>query len=154
MNSICTIYADASVCPLTKASAWGAWIKYGGLSFRFSAPFKQNKESVTTAEMAAVACGLFKAKPIVGDRIAGTLFVVVTDCQDAIRKLSSPRFCRTREEREIEAYVRIDAAECGYRLKINKVKGHSKSDGARSAVNDIVHRLALREMRRLRASLS
>jgi len=154
MNPICTVYTDASVCPHTKASAWGAWIKYDGLSFRFSAPFKEIKESVTTAEMAAIACGLFRAKPVVGDRVSDTLFVIVSDCQDAIRKMSNPRACRTREERDIEAYVRIDSAESGYRLKINKVKGHSRHDGARSAVNDIVHKLALREMRKLRAELS
>lgn len=153
MKPICTIYADASVCPHTKASAWGAWIKYDGLSFRHSGPFKENKESVTTAEMAAMACGLFKAKPIVRD-LPGTLFVIVSDCQAAIGKMDGSMRCRTDEERAIESFIRLDRVEHGYRLKINKVKGHSKGDGARSAVNEIVHKLALYEMRRLRKALS
>ena len=153
MNQICTIYADASVCPHTKASAWGAWVKHDGLSFQYAAPFKENKESTTTAEMAAMACGLIKAKGIVRN-LDGTLFVIVSDCQAAIDKLAGNARCKTQEERTIEEYVRLDRAEHGYRIKINKVKGHSKGDGVRSIVNDIAHKLAITEMRKLRAQLS
>ena len=59
--SVFTIYTDASLCPWTRAAAWGAWMRDKNASHRFTGLFGVEMQTSTDAEMAAIGYALREA---------------------------------------------------------------------------------------------
>lgn len=158
--SCITIYTDASVCGETGCAGWGAWVKYGnGENIKLSGPLKDKLKCTTKAELMAIGNAIW----IVNQRLKpsrNTMYVVVTDSQSAMNALTkkTPHLIKNKNKKrkapnpEIAELAKAvnKMIPLGCCLKVNKVKAHSKDDGKRSYVNDIVDKLAIAEMRKLR----
>lgn len=150
-----TIYTDASLCPQTCAGGWAAWLRREDRRELVGAAFRTRiGDDCNVAEMAAAANGV-AASISLGMAHKDDLLIVVTDSQAVVRALfddpeapSNPRYGRM----VTEARRLVQANEL--RVKVNKVKGHSQTDGARSHVNGLVDKLSRKHMRAARALLA
>lgn len=140
-----TIYTDASYCSETFATGWAAWIKFGPeTALRVSGTTKKPMPSANAAELAAIAYALTRASKVIDE---GDLVVVVTDSETARFTLTNKRKNISDAEKEILTYIVQLCERLCCRLKVNKVKGHSRSDGTRSSVNRMVDKMAKEQMR-------
>lgn len=151
-NKYITIYTDASVCPNTESGGWAAWIKAApGETHLASGIFKTPVKSSTDAELRAIANGLTVAKRVFD--IAGKTIVVVTDSQESIDWITQKTTAKQRAKKTNRIYldlskwvINLVPAEC--KLTVKKVKAHSRSDGKRSFINNLVDKAAKRQMKK------
>lgn len=153
MPDCITIYTDASHCCKTKTGGWACWVKVSKYeTFQSSGFFKTPVYDSTDAELRAIANALSCVIKTLD--VKGKILVVVTDSSMAIDyiklNVKRPRRGRLKEGRRLRSSIAtlingMIPKDC--QLKLNKVKAHSKSDGARSYVNDIVDKAARKTMR-------
>lgn len=142
-----TIYTDASIEMATGCAGWGAWVKYSASeSFKLSGALKEKTKGTTAAELMAIA----NALSITIQRLKPTdkYFVIVTDSQAAKQAIERGSAKRKDLTILIQYINKIIPSDC--KLKINKVKAHTRDDGRRSYINNLVDNLAKDSMRLLR----
>lgn len=166
------IFADASLCPQTGASGWGAWVKHdGGVSQVFGGAFQNPMDSVTDAETAALASAMFRARhwQIL---TSGDVVMLQSDCTNALLHIRThlrafdspaPKGVAVRSKRgptklspvATKAIKLIEEikTELGLTLITRHVKGHVSERVGRSWVNDQCDRTAKRHMRTKRLEL-
>ena len=161
MSRCVTIYTDASVNFEKTTGGWACWIKFGaGETALYSGALKSDVSCVNEAELMAIANGIVAAKKMVGDQVP--IFVVVTDSAVAIEYIGQARKRTTSEpafkQRKLKAPL-FDLAKTvlslvpdGSDLRVNKVKAHCYTDGARSYVNNQVDKAARTAMRKARSA--
>lgn len=157
--SCITIYTDASHCSKTGTGGWACWVKFGKFeTIQLSGFFKEQTLDSTEAELKAIA----NALSVVIRRLQPKekILVVVTDSAMAIAyimngvKKPRQRFFDGWQRRTAIA-ARINAMipdRC--ELRVNKVKGHSKEDGARSYVNNVVDKAAYKKLQEARKTVA
>jgi ribonuclease HI len=145
---VCTVYADASVCPTSGAGGWGAWIRKGDRVVLRGGTFKNRVTDSGAAEMAAAANGIAVAAAL-GMAGSGDLVVVVSDCEEVVRNLCNFDARRNPRYGRMVQAAAAAAKRYGFGYKVNKVAAHSRGS-ARETVNNIVDAEAKRHMRAAR----
>lgn len=160
--SCITIYTDASLCPDTSAGGWACWVRFGKFeTMQLSGFFKEETRDSTEAELKAIA----NAISVVIRRLQPKekIIVVVTDSAMAIAYIKTgvkkPRHKHLAGwQRRTAIAERINhMIPKGCELRVNKVQGHSKTDGKRSYVNNVVDKAAykkLQEARQVKAGVA
>jgi len=135
MASRCTIIVDASHCPDTKASGWGAWIRFNQTQcLKKSGTFKKRPVNSTQAELWACLNSIHIAMQFKKDL---TQILIQNDCMEVIQKLNTRKF--------IKRYINDTIT-----LKARHVKGHTSRTEARFWVNrwcDSVAKVHMRTQR-------
>jgi ribonuclease HI len=166
MSHCITVYTDASVCSKTKCGGWAAWIKAGpGNTLLANGAFKGEVVNSTDAELRAIANALVVVKK--NFETTGAIIVFVTDSQGAIdaidgvkNGISKNRAKRRRKkgkpELAWEAVCKSIIANIpdGCEARFNKVKAHSRADGKRSYVNNLVDKACRAKMREHRKKIT
>lgn len=164
-HSCITIYTDASVCLQTKAAGWACWVKNGiNKATILSGKFKNPIKCPTEAELMAIVNALVAVKKLHEPK--NNILIIVTDSLSAQRYIShvqsfvsNKKLTRSQRDKNIRrpqnhlwdlAIMAIQIVPEGCYLKVNKVKAHSKKDGVRSYVNDLVDKAAKQKMREAR----
>lgn len=165
-SPLVTIFADASFDYRTRSGGWAAWVKAGNQQGKYGhGVLKTDPETAMHAEMAALANGLHMAKTS-GAITTGSPVLLQSDCLLALQLIltlapncgnsaASTGMDVTKLKvmkpgrRDIAPLQAILATqkELGLKLWVRHVKGHSKSDDARSFVNSECDRLARAAMR-------
>ncbi len=157
-----TIFADASFCQ-SGAAGWGVWAKRDGWEKGklFSGAFRQKMPDICTAEISALANGIYAA---LEDDI--TIVMLQSDSVDALRAVKSAVISRIkpapgstvdvrgeftpRNEQDRAALEIIKTKLSGKIVELRHVKGHSRG-GGRSWVNHQCDRLAREGMQLARS---
>lgn len=148
-----TIYTDAALCSQTNVGGWAAWIKAGPKEVaRVYGRLKYLAVTSNEAELMAIANAIHVAHTKFGPW-KGNLVIVVTDSQAAIHKFAFPRKPSHSEmEKKVLEWCIEKRAEWNFRLKVNKVKGHTQETDVRSNLNRELDKLAKAAMRAARAA--
>jgi len=155
MANVITIYTDASHCEKTQTGGWACWIKYSKFeTINASGFFKDKCFDSTEAEMKAIA----NAISIVTKRLKpkDTIIVVVTDSamgmayiKTGVKKPGKKYVENWAKKTAIADSIKRAVPSC-CELRVNKVKAHSKEDGKRSYVNNLVDKAAYKKLQEAR----
>lgn len=156
--SCITIYTDASYCNETKTGGWACWIKYSpGETALFSGAFKRPVHCVNSAELQAIANALaIVYKSGISKK---TVLVVVTDSQASQQQIAfaqgTKKKVRKKPCNRLQAIAKhiLKLVPNGCELRVNKVRAHCKSDGARSYVNNLVDKASRKAMKEKRKTI-
>jgi ribonuclease HI len=142
-----TVITDASFCAETKASGWAAWIRIDGHPAPIKAygSFKAPVDSATDAELLAALNGLWLAH-----RHGATSALLQTDCLAVVEACSHPR--RQKKVREKWLAGLEHCALGGFPVAARHVRGHTRTQDARSYVNRWCDKHAKRSMREARSA--
>lgn len=171
-----TVFADASFCPKTRASGWGAWAKRNDWQFgRFAGgPFRRDISDASQAELCGLASALYHFDRS-GALVDVTKVMLQCDSTHALGYILAnvvgsyaekpkgeggvavrPRIHRGKTgERsplkpiEKEALAAIRKIAKGRTLSVRHVKGHREGDG-RNWVNEQCDAEARRHMQAMR----
>ncbi len=155
--SVITAYTDASHCPDTQYGGWACWVKYSKFeTLQASGFFKEKTHDSTEAELKAIA----NALAVIAKRIRpeNTIIVIVTDSEMARSYIAksnrtpgkNSKYRAAWERKAALAKAVNDLIPSGCELRVNKVKAHSKSDGKRSYVNNLVDKAAYKKLQEAR----
>lgn len=149
-----TVISDASRCPKTGASGWATWVACNGERRCESGPIPFPTKSIDDAEAYALARGITLA---VEDFHAVRL-LLQSDSTGALRRFGlrgGRKHSRFQQASEfISAFRRAKWPAPdhmhGVLIMCKHVKGHTRTDDARSAVNRWCDKMAGKAMRDLR----
>lgn len=147
-----TIYTDASFDQSLEVGGWASWIKTEGCeNILCGGIIKSRISNSTEAELCAIANGVYVAMRKRGAGL-GDLLIVVTDSLNAQLLLQDKRRNISSIERKIYNQIMTWRLNCGWSLKVNKVKAHNgQRDGKRSYVNNLVDQTAKSYLQQARA---
>lgn len=131
-----TIITDASWCPKTKAGGWAVWISADGWKHRASGQFKAPPDDNNVAEVLAAINGLALAY-----RRGARMLLIQSDSVAVATALKRGKW-GMKPARDLHF------PSC--RIEFRHVKGHTRTQDARSYVNrwcDEQARLHMKEMR-------
>lgn len=137
--STATVIVDASFCSRTKAAGWAAWIAHEGAKIKKSGQFKERPVNSTTAELLAALCGIWFAY-----QSGARDILVQSDCTAVIGAVQG-RGGHAKQYRDAKLAHFPDAS-----VRAKHVRGHTKTDDARSYCNRWCDSQAKIEMRKQR----
>jgi ribonuclease HI len=135
-----TVIADASFCSQSKSGGWACWIAYdGGVKGKHSGLFRSNPADSSEAELNAVLNGLRLAYQNGARNI-----LVQTDCLAIVHAVNGQnKFAAKYREAKIAHFP----LAC---IRAKHVKGHTRTEDARSWCNRWCDTEAKKHMRRQR----
>lgn len=129
-----TMFTDASWHSQKLIGTWAMWAKLDGETIRYSGQVKGKVPQIGTAELAAIANGLFCiSKKFILPH--DTAILAQTDSQEAIVAINSNTHPRA-EDLALVNYIKECIRTNGWRLKLRHVKGHKGNATPRHAVNN------------------
>lgn len=145
MKTWATVITDASFCDKAKVAGWAAWIRIDGISYPIKryGSFKTMPKTSIEAEKLAAINGMWIAKEFGADAI-----MLQSDCMSVIHLIDG-----TTRQKKLKDWWYKRLASCGLLgvpMTAKHVKGHTKTNDARSYVNrwcDEKSRNAMRSIR-------
>lgn len=147
---IVSVFTDASHCPHKKVGGWGCWLKSNRGQHEAGGVLRDRMQDSNTAELAAVANGLFIAKTS-GLMMSGDTVILQSDSLHAVKVVRGYIKPRTIRQTQILEMILKIVEQSNIFLDIRHVKGHNRASGQRrSHANHYADRIARRHMVRAR----
>lgn len=132
-SPLVTMFTDASWNSKHRRGTWAMWAKLNGHTIRYSGIIKSPMPQSGTAELSAIANGLFVVKSRF-DPCPDSLIIVQTDSAESIAALQIGSHNR-RQDLELVQYINKMIMDNGWRLDVRHVKAHKGTATRRNAVN-------------------
>lgn len=151
MTGFATVISDASRCPTTGACGWAAWVVCDGQrakEFGQCGPY----DSIDRAEVHALVQGIRLARRL----WRPTNLLVQSDSKSALREFGMKRDRNQGlyvEARYLSVLQSFPPEELDFRIMPKHVKGHTRTQDARSWVNRWCDKHAREAMREMRAAM-
>jgi ribonuclease HI len=129
-----TMFTDASFNRERRIGVWAMWAKLDGKTIRYSGQVRGQVPQIGTAELAAIANGLFCISKKF-DLVGTVKIIAQTDSQesiDAIKNAKHPRPADQKLVDHIKEFLRTN----GWLLDLRHIKGHKGNATPRHAVNN------------------
>ena len=139
-----TMFTDASWNRATLIGVWSMWAKLDGNTIRYSGILRNKMPQIGTAELSAIANGLFCIKRKFQCE-ENTKIIAQTDSLEAISAINSNNHPRP-EDNALALHIKEFVKTNGWRLELRHVKGHKGTATRRNAVNTWCDRECKRQM--------
>lgn len=148
MERRATVITDASYCHRTKAAGWAAWIRTDGQPpIKRYGTFKDTPSGPAQAELWASYNGLYFAHAV-----GATTVLLQTDCMAVVDKFNG-NMSALAGSLKAKPYAELKAKGINLQIKAKHVKGHTKTQDARSYCNRWCDEWAKKQMRKQRRSI-
>lgn len=148
---IVTVMSDASFCPRTGASGWGAWAKSDRGNSSAGGNFSVRVSDAEEAEAKALAVAVFLSFQWGVSKKRDHL-VIQTDCKGVIHAFQNRR-ASSRGVSEAVAYTKQLIKKEGCTYDIRHVKAHVPTRGKRNYINNVCDSIAKIYMKKEREGL-